>query len=334
MYPLHQPNRRPVVGHDRARFCTDCGRSLVFGLCPDGHRFTADEEPQPSPVPAQPPAPRPRRRLRPSAVGVLAVVPVILLGGLAVTQGRRLAELDGQVATLEVRQRQTDRALDSRTPDEALSNLASRLADVESAATGVDVAEVVARVQASVFTVEIDDGVGSAFVVGSSGGRSQLLTNYHVVVDSYGDVVAEPLVSHEEGTLVGEVISTSPHDDLAIIEVPGTFPSLTWAADRPRVGDSVMALGSPLGLGGSVSSGIVSAFRTEDGLEYLQFSAPVSPGNSGGPVVDRSGAVVGVTVAKMTGDGAEGLSFAIPYERACEAVDLCSPVRSPLRSSW
>jgi putative serine protease PepD len=176
--------------------------------------------------------------------------------------------------------------------------------------------------------------VGSAFVVASSGGRTHLLTNYHVVVDGWGDVVTDPRVTHGDGTLVGEVVSTSPHHDLAVIEVPGTFPALTWAAERPRVGDSVMALGSPLGFGGSVSSGIVSAFRTEEGLEYVQFSAPVSPGNSGGPVVDRTGAVVGVTVAKIVEEGAEGLSFAIPSDRACHAVDLCHASRPPLRTNW
>jgi S1-C subfamily serine protease len=89
----------------------------------------------------------------------------------------------------------------------------------------------------------------------------------------------------------------------------------------------VIVVGSPLGLGGTVATGIVSAFRTEEGLEYLQFSAPVSPGNSGGPVVDRSGAVVGVAVGKVVEDGAEGLSFAIPYERACRALGLCNTTK-------
>ena len=82
-------------------------------------------------------------------------------------------------------------------------------------------------------------------------------------------------------------------------------------------------LGSPLGLGGTVTSGIASAYRNDHGLTYLQFSAPISPGNSGGPVINEHGRVVGVSVMKMVGDGAEGLSFAIPSSRLCAALSVC-----------
>ena len=64
-------------------------------------------------------------------------------------------------------------------------------------------------------------------------------------------------------------------------------------------------------------------FRTEDGVDYLQFSAPISPGNSGGPVVDTKGRVVGVSVAKAVSEGAEGLSFAIPVNQVCVHLEVC-----------
>jgi putative serine protease PepD len=72
-----------------------------------------------------------------------------------------------------------------------------------------------------------------------------------------------------------------------------------------------------------VSSGIVSAVRTEDGVRYIQFTAPISPGNSGGPVLDAHGKVIGISVAKAIGDGAEGLSFAIPAAVLCSSFDVC-----------
>ena len=105
---------------------------------------------------------------------------------------------------------------------------------------------------------------------------------------------------------------------VAAAPVPVVLPVLP-KGPPPSVGDPVLAVGSPLGLGNSVSSGIVSAFH--DGI--IQFSAPISPGNSGGPVVDRTGRVVGVARSKLVGDGAEGLSFAIPIALVCSTVATC-----------
>ncbi len=96
-------------------------------------------------------------------------------------------------------------------------------------------------------------------------------------------------------------------------------PSRTTSCTAPKVGDPVLAIGSPLGLAGSASSGIVSDVRPGP----LQFSAPVSPGNSGGPVVDRRGHVLGVATAKLVGNGAEGLSFAVPVDAVCAALEVC-----------
>ena len=96
-------------------------------------------------------------------------------------------------------------------------------------------------------------------------------------------------------------------------------------ASQPPVGAlSVVALTSlALGLGGTVTSGIVSAYRDDFALDYLQFSAPISPGNSGGPVLDEQGRVVGVAVAKMVTTGAEGIGFAIPASRLCVTLSVC-----------
>jgi len=86
---------------------------------------------------------------------------------------------------------------------------------------------------------------------------------------------------------------------------------------------AVIVIGSPLGLGGTVSAGVISGFRSLEGSDYVQFSAPISPGNSGGPVVDARGRVVAVASAKFEGSGVEALSLGIPVQTACSMVAAC-----------
>src|SRR5438094_713350 len=112
-------------------------------------------------------------------------------------------------------------------------------------------------------------------------------------------------------------------DDLAVVHVRERLAPLKPATARPRLGTTVMVLGSPLGLGGSLSIGLVSGFRSIDGSDYVQFSAPISPGNSGGPVVDSQGHVIGIASGKYVGDGVEALGFAIPVSVACAQLNVC-----------
>jgi S1-C subfamily serine protease len=111
-----------------------------------------------------------------------------------------------------------------------------------------------------------------------------------------------------------------PNEDLAIVHIAERFPALQVAVARPQLGEMVMAVGSPLGLGGSVSLGVVSGFRSLEGADYIQFSAAISPGNSGGPVLDGRGLVVAVSAAKFRGTGVEALSLAIPVQSVCTMV--------------
>jgi len=85
-----------------------------------------------------------------------------------------------------------------------------------------------------------------------------------------------------------------------------------------------MAVGSPLGLDGTISVGVVSGYRSLDGSDWMQFSAPISPGNSGGPVVDANGRVLAVASAKLVGTGVEALSLGIPVKAVCGGLVGCS----------
>lgn len=256
------------------------------------------------------------------AAAVAASAAVVAAAVVAAT----LAGLDGDVSRLEAAVAEADLRAEVHAgrveaAEVAMAALGRRMGELEAVlAATPDTAEVAARVAQSVFTVETGEGEGSAWAVD----EERVVTNFHVVADAWADDLPSVTLRQDERTWSGTIVEVSPAEDLAVIAVDGpSFEPLGRSGKRPEVGDPVLVVGSPLGLGGTVASGIVSAYRTEEGMEYLQFSAPVSPGSSGGPVVDSAGRVIGVAVAKLVGFGAEGLSFAIPITRACEALDAC-----------
>jgi hypothetical protein len=135
-----------------------------------------------------------------------------------------------------------------------------------------------------------DTSLGSGFIVSTDG---KIVTNYHVIRNA-----EKALVKLTNGAFfpVESVLASDPVKDLAIIKVTGrNLPVLKVAdSDTVQVGERVVAIGSPLGLESTVSDGIVSALRKEEGASWLQTTAPVSPGNSGGPLLRLDGTVVGI----------------------------------------
>ena len=131
------------------------------------------------------------------------------------------------------------------------------------------------------------------------------------------------LVTDDGTILPAKVIGTDKKTDLALLKVtkPGTYPFVPWASKVPRVGDWVIAVGNPFGLGGTVTAGIVSARGRDIGAgpydDFLQIDAPVNRGNSGGPTFNSQGQVVGVNTAIFSPSGGSvGIGFAIPSEVA------------------
>ena len=150
-----------------------------------------------------------------------------------------------------------------------------------------------------------------------------VLTNHHVVAAGEDIVVAFQDGSEVQASIVG----TDPITDLAVVKVMGNdFPVIEYgAAQDVRVGDIVLAIGNPFGIGQAVSQGIVSATGRGLGsapLDYLQTDAAVNPGNSGGALVDDRGRLLGInTLIYSRGGGSEGVGFAIPVERATRVLD-------------
>src|SRR5499427_7846217 len=154
-------------------------------------------------------------------------------------------------------------------------------------------------------------GQGSGFFISKDG---YAVTNNHVVQNA--DKVQ---VTADDGkTYTAKVIGSDPRTDLALIKVEGdNFPFVKLAETSPRVGDWVLAVGNPFGLGGTVTAGIVSARGRDIGAgpydDFIQIDAPVNKGNSGGPTFDVDGNVIGINTAIFSPSGGSvGIAFAIP----------------------
>lgn len=175
------------------------------------------------------------------------------------------------------------------------------------------------------------EGIGSGFVVDTT--RKWVVTNYHVVGDSKSATVIFP-----DGAKA-EVEGWRAHYtdfDLALLQIKTDkkLTALTVAEKLPRKGESTVAIGAPQGLSFTASEGIVSGIRKGEELDqfgpklkgtWLQTSTPISPGSSGGPLLNRKGEVVGVNSASLA--GAQNLNFAISCEQINRLVNVGKKIR-------
>jgi S1-C subfamily serine protease len=180
-------------------------------------------------------------------------------------------------------------------------------------------APLAARVLKSVFTIETDRKLGAGFAAWFSGGNMYLVTANHVIAGAgSGDAVT---VLRKGGSWSGEVVGTDLHDDLAVVRVSGhpAGARALWQkpfVPKPQAGDQLLLIGSPYGLEGTVTTGVVSRVTSKT----IQTDAAANPGNSGGPAVDKQGNVVGILVS----GGGENLNFAVPIAKVCRSLRHCS----------
>ena len=176
----------------------------------------------------------------------------------------------------------------------------------------------------STFVVLANGGLGTAVLVAAGG---LAVTNAHVVRDE-----KEVRVTRYDGTSeAAEVVMVDAKEDLALLRIENISPSTALAEFRlepPRVGSEVYAVGHPLGLGWTISRGIVSGLPVVRDRPMIQTDTPISPGNSGGPLLGTQGHIVGIVTEKLNGGGAENIAFARPsivvlnfLERAGVAID-------------
>lgn len=260
-------------------------------------------------TPPPPPAPRPRRR----AGRTVAIVTAAVLGG-GVVGGSAGAVVAG---------------LDSPAPPAPVSAVAA--ADTAP----LDVSSVVEKVMPSVVQVTVrtdaGEGLGSGVVLSADG---RILTNYHVVGGAR-DVV---ITFADGATASATVVGADRQSDLALLQTTGVrdlTPAELGDSGSVSVGDSVIAIGSPAGLRGTVTTGIVSALDRDvtisrGGVSYqaLQTDASINQGNSGGPLFDSAGRVIGINSAiysPVSGPGGAagsvGIGFSIPIDTAKSVVE-------------
>jgi len=258
----------------------------------------------PAPAPVAPPAPAPARRHQTAALGFLAAgVLALFLFAIVVRVGGYTPEITTE--------------MDREGPAPTRMSVSVSLPPVVvSGSGGGSEVEAVARASPSIVLVTTSLGSGSGVVLTSDG---HVLTNHHVVSGARKIEV----VLADGRRLAAQVVKSSEAPDLALLRAPasGLAPA-TWAdSDRLSLGQTVLAIGYSLGLEGepTVSRGIVSALRSHESVRYIQTDAAVNPGNSGGPLLDLSGSVVGINTMRIDWAGAsvvQGMNFAIAGNEA------------------
>lgn len=196
----------------------------------------------------------------------------------------------------------------------------------ESTQTEGEVGEVADTVLPSVVSIRTANGGGSGVVISSDG---QILTNAHVVAAAEGGPIE--VLFNDGSSARAEVMGSDPVSDIAVIQAEGRndlTPATLGDSEQVGVGAEVVAIGSPLGLSGTVTTGVVSALnrpvntgqsgQTSTVINAIQTDAAINPGNSGGPLVNMNGEVIGINtaIAGVSQDsGSVGLGFAIPINQ-------------------
>jgi S1-C subfamily serine protease len=259
--------------------------------------------------------PQPRRISLIALAGAALLACAFALSALALLQGRareaHAHRLEREVRSLE---RQIDRLRSAN------ARLAGRVGSTERTLRRRDagIAPLARRVLGSVFTVETPRGYGSGFAGWQEDGATFVVTAHHVVEDAGRPYVT---VTRKGGSWGAEIVARDAANDLAVLRVSGRpadaeplWPRVADAA-RPRPGDQLLLVGSPFGLEGTVTTGVVSRVARRE----IQTDAAANPGNSGGPALDRDGRVVGVLVA----GGGQNVNFVVPIELACRRIREC-----------
>jgi S1-C subfamily serine protease len=193
------------------------------------------------------------------------------------------------------------------------------------ASGGSIVATIAQRLTPSVVRIDVQgtsNGSGSGVVLDATG---RILTNAHVVEGAQSISVLTPDGQRLTGTLVGLDAAT----DIAVISVDATdLPVPSYATSEPDVGELAVAIGSPFGLDGSVTAGIISGLgrslnsEVAPLLDLIQTDAAINPGNSGGALVNGAGEVIGINTAILSASGAnDGVGFAVPVATALSVAD-------------
>ncbi|SCL22232.1 Trypsin-like peptidase domain-containing protein [Micromonospora rhizosphaerae] len=281
---------------------------------PAGPAYPGGQPGWPAAPPAGPASPTRRRRL---AVAALAAVLAVVAG----VQAYQIHRLGDRLAATDRRLAEAQNADGARF--DGLEKRAEALEKEVGAAFNPEA--VAAAVLPSVFRVRAGEFTGTAFAIGkpASGGGANLLTNFHVVESVWDGGGRQVFLERTDQRFPATIVKVDKAKDIAQLRTTAKFAGLVAARTPVKSGQQIVVVGAPLGLQDSVTTGVVSAFRKDEGGSgpVIQFDAPINPGNSGGPVINGSKEVVGIATAKAR--DAEGIGLAVPIKTACDAFKLC-----------
>lgn len=203
-----------------------------------------------------------------------------------------------------------------------LNTLGSQLGSIDEeftllkASVGEDFSDIIEKGIKSVVTIRTDVGQGTGFIISENG---FIVTNAHVLLGGR-EVYA---IDYNQKTTEAILLGYNKNIDLALLKIPGKYQALKLAdSNKVEIGEKVIAIGNPLGLQFSVSQGIVSGVHRPgfNGEEvYIQTDAALNPGNSGGPLINNQGKIIGINNFKI--GGGESLGFALESNKLKEVVN-------------
>jgi len=200
---------------------------------------------------------------------------------------------------------------------------------VYTPAHGLDTKGIFEKSRESVVLVMSFDKAGQPLVIGSGffvDDGYTVVTNHHVI-EGAASVKIKP--SGGGAQSISRVVGIDGLHDLVLLKAPAAGPALSLSSREPAVGEDVIAIGNPQGLEGTLSVGVISGIRQAEGSTYYQITAPISPGSSGGPIIDEIGAVLGVSTFYV--DGGQNLNFAVPAQYILALLE--SPVDKPISAA-
>jgi S1-C subfamily serine protease len=255
---------------------------------------------------------------------VYMIVAGILLNGLIIKQQLNHNEILNKISSITVSQTETASKLSELTAnlietkqslDVLDESLNSKLKQIK-ASTSTDFSGIIEDSLKSVVTIRTDVGQGTGFIISDDG---YIVTNAHVLSGGRNVYVLD----YEQKQHSTELIGYNLTFDLALLKISGNSTFLKLGnSDNVQIGEKVIAIGNPLGLQFSVSEGIVSAINREGTnkiMAYIQTDAALNPGNSGGPLINKQGEIIGINNFKV--GGGENLGFALESNYIKEVIN-------------
>lgn len=209
--------------------------------------------------------------------------------------------------------------------EEELNSLGSQIGSIDEdinflkASAGEDFSGIIEDVIKSVVTIRTDTSQGTGFIIENQG---YIITNYHVMKGAK----SAGIFTYDDELHQVEILGYNEELDIALLKISGSYNALTLAdSNDAQIGEKVIAIGNPLGLQFSVSEGIISNLHQEgpNGIgAYIQTDAALNPGNSGGPLINKQGEVIGINNFKIS--GTEGIGFALESNYIANTINEIS----------